>query len=1137
MPATTARFSRQPFRFVYVGRLVEEQKRASDMVRAMIAVLERNSDAEFCLCGDGPARPAVQNLIKGSGVSERIKLFGNVAAEEVQALLQHSQALVLLSDYEGIPIALLEAMGAGVVPLCLNIRSGIRDVIRHEQNGFLVEDRGASFVAAAQRLMRDPGFWSRCSEAARATVQEDFSVEANAHIWVELIEELYAGRPERRIPLEIPAEFDLPPVRSNPKGMAREDRRKPRSQVRETGDVAGSLPVVLVRSHEFNYSETFVEDHVNHLTKNLTLLYGYPFPRLLKGGRSVLSAECEKKLQAFASGGGTLTRELWEDYVAGLAAFLKTCGSRAALLESGLMASFAHEACERAGLPYVVHFHGVDAFGRELLARWSAHYRKFFQRAASLAVVSRAMRAQLLKLGAPADRVLLAPYGVAVDVSARADPARAGPRFVAVGRFVEKKAPHLTLQAFAAVHREVPAARLTMIGDGVLLQPCRQWAAEHGLDAAVTFAGVQSRADVSRHMAASGVFVQHSITASTGDSEGLPLAVLEAGAHGLPVVSTRHAGIPDAVREGVDGFLVAERDVSGMAAAMLRLARDPALAAKLGASFRARVEAHYSRRRSLERLHALLVAAAEGRSARSLGEPVEETSPSAESSVEAVSENGGVVPIPMGIASGEPAAPQDPSGRIAADRNAADSYLELAADLAKRGVLADAYRAAGEAHRLTGGTSQTRELLANLEEQGALGEPEVETYRRRAGWLPRRKTTQPRRILVVTNLLPPQEMGGYGRTMWEFSRELVARGHTVRVLTADMPHLLRKPSPEHTEFETHVRRVLRLCGDWKDGAAVAEPDMEKRRQAVKFNHQKILSFAKEFRPDAVMAGNLDFVGHHFMQELVNARIPVVHRLGNARPGYEAHNSPKSPLYCVAGGSEWVNERIRANGYTAGRFAVVPPGSPLTEYFRAFPPQRTRLRIAYAGLLMPYKGAHVLVDALVRVHRAGIAFHCTLAGDSTEPGYVEKLRTFARAQGFGDALEFPGFLSKSELAALYARSNVLVFPSLVDEVFGKTQVEAMAAGLVVISTGSGGAREVIRDGVTGLLVKSDDAGALSEALARVQRDPARAEKIAAAGQADAFRFTTAASVDRLENLIQELIATARRATQRPAECAA
>src|SRR5690606_22232977 len=96
-----------------------------------------------------------------------------------------------------------------------------------------------------------------------------------------------------------------------------------------------------------------------------------------------------------------------------------------------------------------------------------------------------------------------------------------------------------------------------------------------------------------------------------GDSEGLPLAILEAGAHGLAVVATRHAGIPDAIDDGVHGYLVAEGDVDAMAGRMLELGTDAELAGQLGAAFRQRVCAEFSRQVSIERLRRILTAAAQ----------------------------------------------------------------------------------------------------------------------------------------------------------------------------------------------------------------------------------------------------------------------------------------------------------------------------------------------------------------------------------------------------------------------------------------------------------------------------------------------------------------------------------------------
>ena len=107
-------------------------------------------------------------------------------------------------------------------------------------------------------------------------------------------------------------------------------------------------------------------------------------------------------------------------------------------------------------------------------------------------------------------------------------------------------------------------------------------------------------------------FVQHSVTAADGDSEGTPVAILEAGAAGLPVVSTRHAGIPEVVVEGKTGLLVDEGRTDEMAQHMLTLANDPGLADELGRNAALHVRRHYTMTRSINRLAHVLEAAASG---------------------------------------------------------------------------------------------------------------------------------------------------------------------------------------------------------------------------------------------------------------------------------------------------------------------------------------------------------------------------------------------------------------------------------------------------------------------------------------------------------------------------------------------
>ena len=256
----------------------------------------------------------------------------------------------------------------------------------------------------------------------------------------------------------------------------------------------------------------------------------------------------------------------------------------------------------------MIHFHGYDAFMDSIIEQYGAAYRTAFSTAAAVIAVSAEMEGQLRSLGVPPSKLHSVVYGVDAEAFSPA-PAVAGPVFLAVGRFVDKKAPHLTVLAFSRVVAEVPEARLVMAGDGPLLEPCRHLVRALRLTEHVSFPGVLQPAGVAAAMRGARAFVQHSVIASSGDREGTPVAVLEAMASGLPVVATRHGGIADVVTEEETGALVQEYDVENMAAAMTRLARDGDLSARMGAAGRRRILGHFTVEASIHRLASILFTA------------------------------------------------------------------------------------------------------------------------------------------------------------------------------------------------------------------------------------------------------------------------------------------------------------------------------------------------------------------------------------------------------------------------------------------------------------------------------------------------------------------------------------------------
>jgi glycosyltransferase involved in cell wall biosynthesis len=247
-----------------------------------------------------------------------------------------------------------------------------------------------------------------------------------------------------------------------------------------------------------------------------------------------------------------------------------------------------------------------------------------FAGAAAIVAGSRSMASRLEKLGASPNRVIT-NYVSTVDTAlfTPTNCATNPPRFIAVGRFVEKKAPHLTLLAFSKVVHQVESAELVLIGDGHLKHACEQIALALGLRDNVRFIGECSTHDVRREMRLARCFVQHSVHSPNGDREGTSISVLEAASTGLAIVATRHEGIAETMIDGHTALLVDEHDVEGMAAQMLRMARDPQLAGELGRNAAHHVRKYYTMEQSIDRLSRVLDAAAMGASIENVRDQIE----------------------------------------------------------------------------------------------------------------------------------------------------------------------------------------------------------------------------------------------------------------------------------------------------------------------------------------------------------------------------------------------------------------------------------------------------------------------------------------------------------------------------------
>jgi glycosyltransferase involved in cell wall biosynthesis len=205
-----AAWSNAPFRVAFSGRMVEEQKRLSLVVDVLLEACRTDARMGAVLFGDGPQRAKAEQRVMEVGLAERIRFTGRLTPEAVRTQLQGCQAMLLMSDYEGLPVALLEAMAQGVVPVVRSIPSGVPELVSHEATGLLVGEDVEGAVAALRRLADDRELWERCAQGAFERVATRYSEEMSYSGWLKLLAELAQLRRDG-VPLAQPAAIQLPP--------------------------------------------------------------------------------------------------------------------------------------------------------------------------------------------------------------------------------------------------------------------------------------------------------------------------------------------------------------------------------------------------------------------------------------------------------------------------------------------------------------------------------------------------------------------------------------------------------------------------------------------------------------------------------------------------------------------------------------------------------------------------------------------------------------------------------------------------------------------------------------------------------------------------------------------------------------
>jgi colanic acid/amylovoran biosynthesis glycosyltransferase len=253
-------------------------------------------------------------------------------------------------------------------------------------------------------------------------------------------------------------------------------------------------------------------------------------------------------------------------------------------------------AAAAAKRPLAVFFHGLDA--SEILIRSPHYYDELFASGAGLITNSDYLKSRLVGAGAPAARVHIVPYGANPRLASDdTKPERSPRRVLTVARLVPKKGIDDALRAFARVRSELSEPWVfEIIGDGPMRAELSELASSLGISDTVEFRGALTRTQVFQSLRRASLFVLASKTAASGNTEGTPVAIIEACTLGRPVLSTLHAGIPEILPSEAEseGYLVKEGDVEALTSSLRRLMSDPQRLEQWALSCRAFAHARHS---------------------------------------------------------------------------------------------------------------------------------------------------------------------------------------------------------------------------------------------------------------------------------------------------------------------------------------------------------------------------------------------------------------------------------------------------------------------------------------------------------------------------------------------------------------
>lgn len=405
-------------------------------------------------------------------------------------------------------------------------------------------------------------------------------------------------------------------------------------------------------------------------------------------------------------------------------------------------------------------------------------------------------------------------------------------------------------------------------------------------------------------------------------------------------------------------------------------------------------------------------------------------------------------------------------------------------------------------------------------------------------------------ILIVSNFYPPYYIGGYEIGCKEIVDELARRGHETRVLTST--YRVQRPQIDNNSvYRLLIRRNFdRLGGTFfQRYSHLLQMEMN--------NQREFLNLVKAIKPDIVYFWNLFSISTSLIDIAIQSRVSTAffafdeylpsairsdpwRKTWTKRSGRRVIEVLKQALRSVLSyrillcngephlphmqcASEYIMKKITDNYNSIGNTEIIPWGVNLRSFgYRT--DTSFEKRLLYVGRIDRIKGVHTAIE-VVRILIRDYGYtstDLTLYGGELDSDYSQGLRQMIRSYGLEKQVHFKGFIDRATLPDIYQQYNILIFPSIWNEPFGLSLIEAMACGLAVVGTGTGGSAEILRHEENALCFPKGDAQACAAQINRLFSQPELYEQLRRNGRLTVEKhFRIEHTFDRIEQSLLQI----------------